>query len=234
MQVTLRASWITDIGSRLRERQWLKILGTTAWIWLFFIGYFHLLRNPFGPVTEMPWTAVDEWIPFQPGWLVPYLSLWVYVGIAPGLQRGLLPLLSYGFWSGVLCLTGLAAFMLWPTRVPPATFDAGGFPGFDLLQGIDAAGNACPSMHVAIAIFTCCWIEKILRGAGAPWLLRLANLAWFLAIAYSTVATRQHVALDVLAGGLLGGAFAWASLRWRPAEAPLPPPAAAMAIIDQR
>ncbi|MBT9524625.1 MAG: phosphatase PAP2 family protein, partial [Rhizobacter sp.] len=55
-----------------------------------------------------------------------------------------------------------------------------------------------------------------LRRVGAPRGLRLANLVWFLAIAYSTVATQQHVALDVAAGAVLGAAFAWPSLRWRP------------------
>jgi len=227
--------WTTDLGQRLRERQWLKVLGTTAWIWLFFIGYFHLLRHPYGPVTEMPRTFVDDWVPFQPLWLVPYLSLWVYVGIAPGLQRGLRALLVYGVWAGALCLAGLGLFLLWPTRVPAVAIDPQGFPGFAMLQGIDAAGNACPSMHVAVAIFTCCWIGHILRQAGAPRALRWLNLAWFLAIAYSTLATRQHVLLDVLAGAALGLVFAWASLRWRPAEVPRRVQgAAAVAIMERR
>ncbi|MDM0043144.1 phosphatase PAP2 family protein [Variovorax dokdonensis] len=227
--------WTTDIGERFRDRQWLKILGTTVWIWVFFIGYFHLLRNPMGPVFEMPWTFVDDWVPFQPAWLIPYLSLWVYVGIAPGLQRGFLPLVAYGLWAGALCVAGLLCFMFLPTRVPPVSIDPGGFPGFAMLQGIDAAGNACPSMHVAIALFTCVWLEHILRQAGAPRWLRLINLAWFLAIAYSTMATRQHVFLDALAGGVLGGLFACASLRWRPADVPRAAhEPATVAIMDRR
>jgi membrane-associated phospholipid phosphatase len=235
MPSTPHVPWTTDIGERLRERQWLKILGTTALIWVFFIGYFYLLRNPTGPVFQMPWTPVDDWVEFQPVWLIPYLSLWVYVGIAPGLQRGFLPLLAYGAWAGALCVAGLLLFMFFPTRVPPVTIDPGGFPGFAMLQGIDAAGNACPSMHVAIAIFTCCWLEHILRRAGAPIVLRLLNVTWFLAIAYSTMATRQHVFLDALAGAMMGALFAWASLRWRPADAPLAGhPSPAVAIMDRQ
>jgi membrane-associated phospholipid phosphatase len=41
------------------------------------------------------------------------------------------------------------------------------------------------------------------------------NVAWFAAIAWSTLAVKQHVVLDVVAGALLGLAFALPSLRWR-------------------
>ncbi|WP_038208095.1 phosphatase PAP2 family protein [Xenophilus azovorans] len=210
-------SWTRDLRQRAREHFWLKFIGTVVWVWVFFIGYFHLLRNPVYPVTVMPLTAVDRWMPFQPGWLAAYLSLWVYVGIAPGLQRGFASLLAYGFWSAALCATGLGIFWLWPTQIPPMDVPAGA-PGFALLQGIDAAGNACPSMHVAISMFTAVWLESIFRRAGAPAALRVLNLAWFAAIAWSTMAVRQHVLWDVLAGAALGAVFAWASLRWRPAE----------------
>jgi membrane-associated phospholipid phosphatase len=235
MHSPTRPPWIQDIGQRLRVHQLLKITGTTVWIWIFFIGYFHLLRHPMHPVTEMPLTVIDHWVPFQPAWLIPYLSLWFYVGIAPGLQRSFRELVVYGLWAGALCIAGLAFFALWPTRVPSLPLDAGGFPGFALLRGIDASGNACPSMHVAIAIFTACWIEHIFKAAGTPALLRWINLAWFLAITYSTLATGQHVFLDAAGGALLGGVFAWASLRWRPAPAPRPAePAPVVAIMDRR
>lgn len=209
--------WTRELLTRMRTLFWLKGLGTTLWVWVFFIGYFHTLRQPAYPVTVMPLTAVDAWVPFLPWMLVPYLSLWVYVGIAPGLLRSFRPLLVYGLWSGALCLAGLALFHFWPTQIPPLAVQTTA-PGFALLQGIDAAGNACPSMHVAISVFTGLWIERTLRFIGAPGWLRAINVLWLLAICISTVAVRQHVALDVLGGVLLGGAFAWASLRWSPAE----------------
>ncbi|WP_295380596.1 phosphatase PAP2 family protein [Pseudacidovorax intermedius] len=215
--------WARELGSRMRERAPLKIVGTTIWVWVFFIGYFYLLRHPARPPLVMPLTWVDAWVPFEPLALVPYLSLWLYVGIAPGLLRGFMPLLVYGFWAGALCACGLMIFYLWPTQIPPLPLDRADAPGFALLAGIDAAGNACPSMHVAISVFTAVWIEHLLRRVGAPAALRLASLAWVLAIAWSTLATRQHVAWDVVGGTVLGLVFAAASLRWRwrePDEAP--------------
>jgi membrane-associated phospholipid phosphatase len=212
-------TWAADIGLRFRRMFALKLVGVTAFTWVYFLGYFYLLQHPIHPVTVMPLTALDNLIPFEPSALFVYLSLWVYVGTAPGLQLTFIELLVYGLWVGALCLTGLACFYLWPTQVPPLAVDVSGFPGFATLQGVDAAGNACPSMHVAVAMFTVIRLEDVLRQAGAPLTLRLANRVWFVAIAMSTLMVKQHVVLDVAAGALLGIAFALPSLRWRPAPA---------------
>lgn len=207
--------WAANLGARMRHLFILKTLGITAFTWLFFIAYFHLLRNPSYPVAVMPLTALDHLIPFQPPALVAYLSLWVYVGIAPAMQWTFRDLVGYGLWIVALCLAGLALFHFWPTAVPQRAPVVTGFPGFSLLQGVDAPGNACPSMHVAVAIFSAIWLNDLLREVRAPRSLRVLSAAWFVAIAYSTLAIKQHVALDAAAGALLGVAFALPSLRWR-------------------
>ncbi len=208
--------WRSEIGLRVRRLFVLKLVGTTAFIWLFFIGYFYLLRNPAQPPLVMPLTALDHWIPFQPQFLYAYLSLWLYVGFGPGLQRNFMALLVYGLWAATMSAVGLAVFYFWPTAVAPLTIDVSGFPGFAALHGVDARGNAFPSMHVAIAMFTLIRLEGLFRETGSPALFRWVNLLWFAAIAWSTLAIRQHVVLDVVGGSVLGIVFAWASLRWRP------------------
>jgi hypothetical protein len=213
-----RAAWTAEVLLRMRLHFLLKFVGTTAFTSLFFVGYFHLLKNPAGVVTTMPVIFLDHWIAFRPEALVPYLSLWLYIGFGPGLQRSVTGLVVYGTWIVSMCVAGLALFYLWPTAVPPPGFDVSGHPGFALLQGVDAAGNACPSMHVAAAMFTLVRLEHILREVRAPLWPRAANAIWFAAIVWSTLATRQHVALDALAGMVLGLAFAVPSLWWRPRE----------------
>ncbi len=208
--------WRAAFALRMRRHFLLKVVGTSVFTWLFFIGYFHLLNHPAQAVHVMPLTALDGLIPFVPQALFAYVTLWFYVGIAPGLQLTFLELVVYGLWVGALCLTGLAIFYLWPTRVPAPTIDVTGLPGFAMLQGVDATGNACPSMHVAVAIFTAIRIEQVLRDIAAPNWLYWINRLWFAAIALSTLAIRQHVVLDAVAGALLGTAFALPSLRWRP------------------
>lgn len=211
--------WPRELAWRMRRHLFLKIAGTTIVTWAFFVGYFELLRHPVHPVTMVPLTPLDGWVPFLPHAIVPYLSLWFYVGIAPGLQRTFPQLLAYGFWSVLLCLTGLAIFYWWPTAIPPLTLGTTGYFGFDLLQGIDAHGNACPSMHVAIALFSAIWIDVQLRESRAPLVLRALNALWFLAIALSTLAVRQHLVIDVVAGALLGVVVAIPSLFLRPGRA---------------
>jgi hypothetical protein len=208
--------WTDEIWLRLRRHFWFKLVGTTVFTGLFFVGYLYLLRQPAYPVVVMPLTALDRLIPFQPITLFAYLTLWFYVGIAPGLQRTFRELMIYGLWIGALCLTGLGIFYAWPTAVPALAFDVSGFAGFGVLKGVDAAGNACPSLHVAVAIFTAIQIEHVLRRAGAPLALRALNIAWFALIAWSTLAIKQHVVLDVVAGIALGGAFALAALHRQP------------------
>ena len=209
-------AWRAELGLRMRRHLALKLVGTTAFTWVFFIGYFHLLRHPAHPLSVMPLVALDHLVPFQPQMLPIYLSLWFYVGIATGLQLTFAQLMAYALWVGALCLTGLALFYFWPTEIPPLMPHTAGFGGFAVLRGVDAAGNACPSMHVAVAMFSALWIERLLHLIQVPVPLRLINAAWFLAIAYSTLAVKQHVVLDVLAGALLGIAFALPSLHWRP------------------
>jgi membrane-associated phospholipid phosphatase len=70
---------------------------------------------------------------------------------------------------------------------------------------------------VATATFSAIWIDHVLRCVRAPTALRAANALWCFAIVYSTLATKQHVLIDVLAGFTLALPFAWLSLRSRPA-----------------
>ena len=115
-------------------------------------------------------------------------------------------------WIGGLCAAGLVVFLLWPTNVPPIDIDLSRYAGFSMLRGVDAAGNAFPSMHVATAIFTMLRLQDVWRRIGAPALIRIANLTWCSAIVLSTLFIKQHVVLDVISGALLGAAFAAASL----------------------
>jgi membrane-associated phospholipid phosphatase len=214
---TAAPAWARRLGRLWRYRPVLKTLGVFAFTALFFQPYFFLLANPRQPAVLMPLTAPDHWIGLQPLALWPYLSLWVYVGVVPALLPTLRALLAYGAWAAALCTAGLACFWAWPSAVPwtaqqlaPAL---NGHAGFALLRGVDAAGNACPSLHVASAVFTAIWLDRVLQSIASPAWLRLTNAGWVTLICWSTVATRQHVWLDVVAGAALGAAFAALSLR---------------------
>jgi membrane-associated phospholipid phosphatase len=178
------------------------------------VVYFWLLRNPQAPVSIMPLTALDRLIPFQPLTLGLYLSLWFYVSFAPALMVRVDELLSYGLSALGLSIVGLGLFLLWPTAVPPPEINWTEYPSFQFLKTVDTAGNACPSLHVAFAVFTFLGFRRLATAmqAGPGW--QALNTLWCAGICYSTVAIRQHVVLDVIAGAGLGAAAGWAHIQW--------------------
>ena len=201
---------------RTRFCQWwtAKALGMTVGMTAFFVVYFWILRHPLRPVTIMPLTAIDRLIGFQPSALPCYLSLWFYVTLPPMLMVDRRELLSYAVASVVLSAIGLGIFLVWPTAVPSPDIDWSLYPQFAHLKSADASGNACPSLHVAFAVFTAAWFERILLQLGAGRILRALNWLWCTGIMYSTVAVCQHVVLDVIAGTALGSLVAVIHLRW--------------------
>jgi membrane-associated phospholipid phosphatase len=197
---------------------WLKAIGTPVVIFAFLALYLFLLKNPVFPVTEMPVTILDHVVGFYPPALLLYVTLWVYVTIPPALLATRRELVAYTWAIGGLCLVGLACFLFWPTAVPPPRLDRGRHFGFDILQEVDMAGNACPSLHAAAAVFSAIWLHVLLRELGAGRTVRAGNWIWGLGIVYSAMATKQHVAVDVFAGVALGVAAAVLGVRHRVAH----------------
>jgi len=191
----------------------LKAVGTTLFMVLFFWGYFAVLRNPLDEPATIPLTMIDRWVGFTPTAFPAYISLWVYVSLPPAFLTSLPTLLRFTVWNAALCLFCLAIFWLFPTRVPVFAIDLAQFPSMAILKGVDASGNACPSLHVATAVFAAFWLDRLWKAISAPLALRWASALHCLVILWSTMATRQHAFLDVLAGLLVGSAFAWMSLR---------------------
>jgi PAP2 superfamily len=203
--------WATELATRARNSLFVTVFGTTALTCIFFVGYFYIQLHPIGPAHVIPLTALDRMIPFQPEFLIAYLSLWIYLGAGPGLQPNPAAIRHYALWFGALGIVGLLIFLIWPSQAPVVAV-VSDFPGIGTLHQVDLASNACPSMHVAAAIFTAIRVEAVFRSTRSPVYMRLFNGLWFAAIVYSTLAIQQHVVLDVVAGAILGGAFAFASL----------------------
>lgn len=207
--------WYRQAAAVMARHVLIKSIGTTLFISLFFGAYFYLLKTPAYPTTVMPLTLPDRLIGFQPLALPLYLSLWVYVSLPPALLATRRELVGYSLAMAGTCLVALLVFYFWPTAVPPADIDWARYPDVAFLKSMDASGNACPSLHVATAIFSGIWLHHLLRRFCAPLWLLSVNGAWCAGIIYSALATRQHVAVDVLAGLALGLLTAALSLRNR-------------------
>lgn len=191
----------------------LKTLSTAGGIALFFYAYFWAMRLPLAPVTVMPLTWPDALIGFHPAAFPLYASLWVYISLGTALAKDFRELALFGLASLGMSLAGFAAFILAPTRVPDSGIDWSLYPWLEFMKSVDVTGNACPSLHAAFCVFTAAVLHLQLKSLQAPRWLLAVNLLWGLGILGSTVATRQHVALDVVAGAALAGVAVIAYLR---------------------
>jgi membrane-associated phospholipid phosphatase len=209
------SSWFRQAVAVIPKHLYLKSIGTTAFISLFFVAYFHVLRHPAYPPTVMPVIWLDRLIGFEPLALPVYLSLWLYVSLLPAFFSTRAELYRYALAMTLMCVAGLSIFYFWPTAAPAPDIDWSRYPDMDFLKNIDAAGNACPSLHVATAFLSGIWFHHLLRRFGGPLWILMFNWTWCIAIVYSTVAVRQHVAVDAVAGLVLGGLAAWLSQRYR-------------------
>lgn len=209
-----------------------KASGTMLIIPVFFWAYFWVLRHPQGEVTVMPLTWLDGLVGFEPTAIPLYVSLWLYVSLAPAFLKDRREVVSYAIATVAMAVVGLLIFLLWPTTVLVTDADWGAHPSLAFLKELDAPRNACPSLHVAFAVFTGLWFERLLREVGAGWPMRALNLLWCLGIVWSTLAIRQHVALDAYAGTALGALAAGLQMRWlgQPAAAPAGGRAAALRV----
>ena len=207
--------WFRQAAAAIPKHLILKGFGITIFISVFFLAYFHVLRHPAYPPTVMPVIWLDRLISFEPLALPVYLSLWFYVSLLPTLFATRSELYRYGLTMASMCVFGLSIFYFWPTGAPAPDIDWAQYPEVKFLKNIDASGNACPSLHVATAFFSGIWLHHLLRRFGAPLWIRLFNWTWCTGIIYSTMAIRQHVAVDVGAGLVLGGLAAWLSLRYQ-------------------
>ncbi len=215
--------WGAAVARRIAAFWVLKMFGTTFAIVVFFAAYFTVLRHPVFGLSVVPLTAVDHWIGYRPETLPFYVSLWFYLSLVPGLLLHSRELISYAITAVALAGTGLVVFFFWPTAVPPLPQEWAGDSMVAALKRADAAGNACPSLHAAFAVFTACWLDRIARELRTRRWVRVANALWCAGILYSTMALRQHVFIDMLAGSALGGIAAFAHFRWLASPSSLTP-----------
>lgn len=176
--------------------------------------YFGLQRLALLDPRVLPELALDRLVPFSPVWTGAYLSVCALVFlaiVAPG-DRNELRIFVRGVTA--LCVTSFAVFLVFPTEVARhGLIDAPSDGLYSFVVGVDTPRNAFPSLHAGLTTFSLTLLAHIWRPGTA---LRIAGVLWGVAILYGTLATKQHVVIDILAGGLLGvAALLWAARRAR-------------------
>lgn len=205
-------NWRQALKARLGTLWVLKMLSTAGGIAAFFTAYFWVMRHPLSAVTVMPVIWIDGLAGFHPQTFALYASLWIYISLVAALAKDQRELAAFGAASLAMSVVGLGIFILLPTTVPDFSIDWTLYPSLQFLKNVDASGNACPSLHAAFSVIAALALRAQLTEIGAPRWLLACNALWGLGILYSAMATRQHVALDVVAGVVLGGVVSIAYL----------------------
>lgn len=193
------------MARRIRTLCMVKALATTLGITGFFVLYFWVMHSAGAGARVVPAVALDHWIGVSQWALLPYGSLWLYVSLAPALAADVASLRRYVTGALLIAVAGLCIYWVFPTTVIAPAIDWSEYPALAFLKARDAGGNAFPSLHVAFAAYSGVVLARELRSVQAPSWVRAANWLWCAAIVYSTLATRQHVLIDVVGGLLLAG-----------------------------
>ncbi len=194
--------------TRLQAEWRLKLLLFITINAVFWVGYQWLSRHAHFPLRAIPVTWLDRAVPFQPElWSWVYLSQFLFTGALPLLLVTPAEIRRYLVSLAVMSITSFAIFLFLPTAGPRPNA-VGDDAAMRWIASADGPLNALPSLHAA---FLVCMGRLAWRMFG--WKAVPVVVPWGAAILYSTLATKQHYALDLLTGGALG----WLadSLAWR-------------------
>ncbi|HEX7184019.1 MAG TPA: phosphatase PAP2 family protein [Thermoanaerobaculia bacterium] len=151
-----------------------------------------------GRTLHVPELALDRVIPLQPTWALVYGLLYLFLILLPVLvirqeeqiRRTVLAYL-------MVWIAAYVCFLVYPTRAPrPAKVLGEGFAvwGLRFLYSADPPYNCFPSLHVAHSFVSALACYRVHRGVGIAAAL-CASL-----VGLSTLYTKQHYILDVIAG----------------------------------
>lgn len=170
----------------------------------FCVIYVLLQRHPFFTVTEMKITWIDREIPFVPGYVYLYESLWLLIPVAPWLMKSKDDLVRYCKSLVLISLAGFCIFFFFPTASPRPKDLHDINVVYGALVRVENELNAFPSLHVALAFLSGASCHGIFSAAKWPKWLRWFVWIWVTGVVASTLLTKQHVFIDTVAGGLLG------------------------------
>lgn len=164
-------------------------------------AYVFIGRPTPGRRQHVPAIALDGIIPLMPIWSLIYGALYVFLIMLPlfvvreeGHLRRTVRAYLFVWITAYLC------FLAYPTIAPrPESLRVEGFGswGLSVLYGMDPPYNCFPSLHVAHSFVSALTCLRVHRGVG------IAATIGAVLVALSTLFTKQHYVLDVVAGLLL-------------------------------
>jgi membrane-associated phospholipid phosphatase len=192
---------MTRSESLSSKSNWIRAISVAG---LVACGYFfpnHVVLFPTHPVAL---TVVDQWIPLSPVWIWFYISYYAILMAAYFVNTGSSVQRFYVDAILVAAATGFLIFIFFPTSISrdlypwlgPSDYSSGMLAK---IRGADNSVNCLPSMHICMGFIAAYALALAYGRVG-----RVLVWLWFLAICYSTMATKQHYFVDVVSGFALG------------------------------
>jgi membrane-associated phospholipid phosphatase len=161
------------------------------------------------PPRVLPFWWIDEVVPFVPMSVWIYISEYLFFPVVYFTCKDLVNLNKYFYSFLFLQTLSVLIFIIWPTAYPRDLFplthqmDSATYFVFNLLRTADTAANCCPSLHVS-SVYLSAFIFLDDQKRRFPFFF-----VWGSLIAASTMTTKQHYMVDVIAGFLMALATYW-------------------------
>lgn len=189
---------------------------TVGWSMFAFAAALYLVANHFHftPPMELSRSWADIAIPFLPNTLWIYLSEYLFFIAIYVSSSDMVNLNKFIYSFFVLQITSCFIFGVWPTTYPrglyplPEDLNALTTYAFSSLRQTDTPANCCPSLHVS-SVYLASFLYIDEQRKYFP-----IYFMWATAIAVSTLTTKQHYVVDVVAGFFFAVAHYWVFHRW--------------------
>lgn len=190
---------------------------------LFNLCYFLPQWTPLFKSRPIPTTFIDRDLPFQPGWILPYLSMYLLLPLVPLFATRIEQLRRYTAGMAIMFVIAGVCFFLWPVHYPRPTLQPDAPIFYRLVTKIDQPVNSLPSLHAGLTAFSLFFGARIFTDLSKSLRRTLLAIGWIWAalILYGTLATKQHYLADLPPGIILAWVsdrLAWWDARKLPSE----------------
>ncbi|MBI3557850.1 MAG: phosphatase PAP2 family protein [Deltaproteobacteria bacterium] len=153
----------------------------------------------------LPFTSIDQVVPFVPASIWIYFSAFILIGIPYFAENRIKEAKKYLEAFFIIAGISVVIFWLWPTTYPRARFPLPA--GVDFLtayiftsmRSLDSMTNCAPSLHVSGSYIAALSLWSSARSKPRT----LFFFVWATIVAVSTMSTKQHYFFDVVSGLLL-------------------------------
>jgi membrane-associated phospholipid phosphatase len=161
------------------------------------------------PTPLVP-TLLDRAIPFFPWTIWIYVSYFVFLLVPFVVCRDETRVSGALYALALNSVVAGAVFLAWPTQVAVQQPSVAGLTGllWQALLTVDRPVNCVPSLHVANS----CVCAFVLQSEETAW--RYGATIWLALIMLSTLTTKQHYFIDIVAGSMLAASSVWLVARY--------------------